>query len=321
RRFLPRTGGGAHRHHCRDRGHARRPRRGGHRRACPRRPRARRRHDRVQPGGGGARRPEGTGMSVHSRWSAYRWHLIRPMPVASVVNHALDEVLLRRVGAGEREPTLRFWGRIEPEVVIGRFQSVRNEVDEEAARRYGIQITRRLTGGGAMFVEPENMITYSIYAPAELVAGMSFLESYAFLDDCVIEALRSLGIDAWYEPINDITSSGGKIGGAAQARRFGAVLHHATLSYDLNSDRMLEVLRIGKEKLSDKGITSAARRVGPLRQQTNLPRDVIVERMIETFAQRCGGLVEDEVSEEEMAEASELIRTKYGTREWTYTLP
>lgn len=260
-------------------------------------------------------------MSVHSRWSAYRWHLIRPIPVAAVVNHALDEVLLRRVGAGEREPTLRFWGRIEPEVVIGRFQSVRNEVDEEAARRYGIQVTRRLTGGGAMFVEPENIITYSIYAPPELVAGMSFVESYAFLDDWVIEALRSLGIDAWYEPINDITSSGGKIGGAAQARRYGAVLHHATLSYDLNSDRMLEVLRIGKEKLSDKGIASAARRVGPLRQQTNLPRDVIVERMIETFAQRCGGLVEDEVSEEEMAEAGELIRTKYGTREWTYTLP
>src|SRR5690606_11629361 len=106
---------------------------------------------------------------------------------------------------------------------IGRFQSVRNEVDEAAAERYGIQIMRRLTGGGAMFVEPENVITYSISAPPELVAGMSFVESYAFFDDWVIQALRSLGIDAWYEPINDITSSGGKIGGAAQARRFGAV--------------------------------------------------------------------------------------------------
>ncbi|MDI3340715.1 MAG: biotin/lipoate A/B protein ligase family protein [Sphaerobacter sp.] len=260
-------------------------------------------------------------MSDRSRWSAYRWHLIRPLPVAAPVNHALDEVLTRRVGAGERHPTLRFWGRIEPEVVIGRFQSVRNEVDEAAARRYGIQIMRRLTGGGAMFVEPPNVITYSLYAPQELVAGMSFVESYAFLDAWAIEALRSLGIDAWYEPINDMTSSGGKIGGAAQARRFGAVLHHATLAYDLNSDRMLEVLRIGKEKLSDKGITSAAKRVGPIRQQTNLPRDVIVERMIETFARWCGGLAEGQVTAAEMEEAGELIRTKYGTREWIYTLP
>lgn len=260
-------------------------------------------------------------MSARTRWDDYRWSLIRSVPVASAVNHALDEVLTRRVGAGLRRPTLRFWGRIEPEVVIGRFQSVRNEVDEAEARRYGIQIMRRLTGGGAMFVEPQNVITYSIYAPTELVAGMSFVESYAFLDAWVIGALRSLGIDAWYEPINDITSSGGKIGGAAQARRFGAVLHHVTMSYDLNSDRMLSVLRIGQEKLSDKGIASAARRVGPLRRQTDLPRDVIVERMIETFARECAPLEEDELSDEEMAEAGELIRTRYGTHDWTYTLP
>ena len=254
------------------------------------------------------------------QWSKYPWQLIRGEPVDPVLNHALDEVLARRVGAGERPPTLRFWGRGAPEVVIGRFQSVRNEVDEEAARRHGVQINRRLTGGGAMFVEPENIITYSIYAPPELVDGLSFIDSYAFLDTWVIEALRSLGIDAWYEPINDITSSGGKIGGAAQARRFGGVLHHTTMSYDLNSDRMLEVLRIGKEKLSDKGIASAAKRVGPLRQQTNLPREAIVERMLETFASQ-HGLTEGELEAEELARAEELVASKYASPEWIYILP
>jgi lipoate---protein ligase len=260
-------------------------------------------------------------VSSPTTWRDYRWKLLPAIPVASAVNHALDEVLTRRVGAGERQPTLRFWGRIEPEVVIGRFQSVRNEVDAAAAQRYGIQILRRMTGGGAMFVEPENIITYSIYAPPELVEGMSFVESYAYLDQWVVEALRSLGIDAWYQPINDITSSAGKIGGAAQARRFGAVLHHVTMSYDINSERMLEVLRIGREKVSDKGIASAARRVSPLRQQTNLPREAIVERMIETFRRTCGQLREDTIREEELAAAGDLIQQKYGTREWTYLLP
>ena len=254
-------------------------------------------------------------------WRAYRWRLIRPVPVASAVNHALDEVLTRRVGAGRREPTLRFWGRVEPEVVLGRFQSVRNEVDAQAAARHGLQITRRMTGGGAIFIEPENVITYSITAPPELVEGMSFVESYAFLDSWVIEALRSLGIDAWYQPINDITSAQGKIGGAAQSRRFGAVLHHVTMSYDINSSRMLEVLRTGREKLSDKGIASAAKRVAPLRVQTNLPRDIIVQRMVDTFAKRHGGLTEDRVGDDEMAEAEELVATKYGTHAWTYLLP
>ncbi len=259
-------------------------------------------------------------MNADSRWRQYSWKLIRGEPVAAPVNHAIDEVLTRRVGAGERQPTLRFWERLEPEIVLGRFQSVRNEVDEPVAKELGVPVTRRMTGGGAMYVEVPNIITYSIYAPPDLVSGMSFVESYAFLDEWVIRALRSLGIDAWYEPINDITSSGGKIGGAAQARRFGAVLHHTTMSYDLNSERMLKVLRIGKEKLSDKGITSAAKRVGPLRLQTNLPRQTIIDHMIEEFA-GAHGLEADVVSEAELAAADDLTRNKYATDEWTYAIP
>lgn len=254
-------------------------------------------------------------------WQDYSWQLIRPAPVVSPLNHALDEVLTREVGEGRHAPTLRFWGRVEPEVVLGRFQSVRNEVDEEAARRYGVVVMRRMTGGGAMFVEPQNIITYSLYAPTALVEGLSYVDSYAFLDGWVIAALRALGLDAWYEPINDITSAGGKIGGAAQARRPGAVLHHATMSYDMNSDRMLEVLRIGKEKLADKGIPSAARRVGPLRLQTQLPRDEVIERMIRSFADQVGGVEEVTVGPEEMVAAEDLVRTRYGTDAWVHELP
>jgi lipoate---protein ligase len=94
---------------------------------------------------------------------------------------------------------------------------------------------------------------------------MSSVDSYAFLDEWVVEALCSLGIDAWYEPINDITSSNGKTGGAVQARRRGAVLHHVTMSYEMDAAKMVEVLRIGQEKVSEKAIQSVEKRVGPLR--------------------------------------------------------
>ena len=261
-------------------------------------------------------------MNGGNPWHGYSWRLIDGEPQPPAMHMALDEVLTRRVGARERSPTLRFWRWTAPTVVLGRFQSVRNEVDEEAARDYGIRLVRRMTGGGAMFVEPENVITYSIYAPPELVAGMSSVDSYAFLDEWVIEALRSLGIDAWYEPINDITSSDGKIGGAAQARRPGAVLHHVTMSYEMDAVKMLKVLRIGQEKISDKAIQSVEKRVGPLRRQTQLPREEIIGHMISTFAERNteGGLAEDSISSEEFAEAEELERTKYATREWTYII-
>ena len=262
-------------------------------------------------------------MSAGERWKRYRWHLIRGEPVDPPVNVAIDEVLTRRVGAGERPPTLRFWGRYKKEVVIGRFQSVANEVDEEAARREGVEIIRRTTGGGAMFVEPENIITYSLYAPLELVAGMTTVESYAFLDAWVIEAFRSLGVEAYYEPINDISSKNGKIGGAAQGRSHGAVLHHATLSYEMDAAKMLRVLRIGQEKISDKAIQSAEKRVGPLRRQTQMPREEIIEHMIRTFSELDteGGLVEDELSPEERAEAERLTRELYCTRAWIYSIP
>jgi lipoate-protein ligase A len=204
--------------------------------------------------------------------------------------------------------------------VLGRFQSVKNEVDEIAALENDVALVRRISGGGAMFIEPEGAITYSIFAPESIVKGMSFAESYAFFDSWVIEALRELGVDAWYAPLNDIASAGGKIGGAAQARRHGAVLHHTTMAYQMNVPLMLKVLRIGKEKLSDKGISSADKRVGPLRQQTHLERSDIIAHMIETFRAKTGA-TDDIITPEERAEAEVLVVSRHGTREWVYVLP
>ncbi|MCS7050335.1 MAG: lipoate--protein ligase family protein, partial [Thermomicrobium sp.] len=111
-----------------------------------------------------------------------------------------------------------------------------------------------------------------------------------------------------------------KIGGAAQARRYGAVLHHTTMAYDIDPEKVPRVIRIGREKLSDKGIPSAARRVAPLRQQTNLPRETIQEHLIRTFADR-HGLEEGSLHPDEIEEARELARTKFSSWEWTAILP
>jgi lipoate-protein ligase A len=255
-----------------------------------------------------------------ARWKAHAWKLIPQTARPPLINMALDEVLTVRVGRGERPPTVRVWGWSGKCVVLGRFQSVRNEVDEAAAQANGVEIVRRISGGGAMFIEPEGAITWSIYAPEEIVRGMTFPESYAFFDAWVFDALRDRAVDAWYQPLNDITSTGGKVGGAAQARRGGAVLHHTTMAYQMNVPLMLQVLRIGKEKLSDKGVTSAEKRVGPLRQQTDLPREAIIEHMVGHFCDRFG-LATDDVTPEELAETEDLVRRRFGTRRWTYFLP
>jgi lipoate-protein ligase A len=254
-------------------------------------------------------------------WRDFSWELLHPPAVRPAVHLALDQVLTEEVGAGRRRPTLRIWEWDEPAVVIGSFQSLRNEVDLENAERFGIQVVRRISGGGAMFMEAGSVVTYSLYAPGELVAGMSFAESYAYLDDWVLQALRSLGIDATYQPLNDISSPLGKIGGAAQKRLGGgAVLHHVTMSYDMDGEKMVQVLRIGREKMSDKGTVSAAKRVDPLRKQSGLPRAAIIERMEETFV-RLTGATRGELTVAELAAAEELVRTKFATEEWLNRVP
>lgn len=254
-------------------------------------------------------------------WRDYEWQLIQGPAVDPVVQMALDQVLAEEVGAGTRKPTLRIWEWEKPAVVIGSFQSVKNEVDLENAQKYGFDIVRRISGGGAMFMEAGSVITYSIYAPAELVQGMTFADSYAFLDEWVILALKSLGIDASYVPLNDITSPTGKIGGAAQKRLgTGAVLHHVTMSYDMDGDKMVEVLRIGREKMSDKGTKSANKRVDPLRSQTGLAREEIIARMVETF-RGLYGLADSAITPEEFAKAQQLVAEKFGTDEWLQRVP
>ncbi|WP_223622545.1 biotin/lipoate A/B protein ligase family protein [Microbacterium sp. EST19A] len=271
--------------------------------------------------------PEAVGTAVRRAlvtapgWRDFDWEIVHDKAVSPRMNLALDEVLTARVGEGRRRPTLRIWEWDESAVVIGSFQSYRNEVDPEGAARHGFDVVRRISGGGAMLMAAGQIITYSLYVPASLVAGMTFADSYAFLDDWVLQALRSVGVDAVYQPLNDIASPTGKIGGAAQKRLAnGGVLHHATLSYDIDGQTMTEVLRIGREKLSDKGTTSAAKRVDPLRSQTGLARAEIIERFKDTFR----SLTDAEtgtITPDEYAAAEALVESKFSTEAWLHRVP
>ncbi|PYI66263.1 lipoate--protein ligase [Arthrobacter livingstonensis] len=254
-------------------------------------------------------------------WLDQEWDIIAPTVLPTAVNVALDEVLAEEVGAGRRNPTLRFWDWNEPSVVIGSFQSVRNELNPAGVARHGINVVRRISGGGAMFMEAGNCITYSLYLPQSLVDGLTFEDSYKFLDAWVMSALESIGVQAFYVPLNDIATDQGKIGGAAQ-KRFGngSMLHHVTMSYDIDADKMVEVLRIGQEKLSDKGTRSAKKRVDPLRRQTGLTRAEILARMMETFTARYNASPA-QLTEQELDEAARRVESKFGTSAWLNRIP
>lgn len=270
---------------------------------------------------------DGIGVAVRralghaTSWEDHTFEVIHGEPLPPAMHVALDEVMCAEVAAGRRGPVFRFWEWDSPLVVIGAFQSVRNEIDAEALERHGMSVVRRVTGGGAMFMEAGNCITYSLVVPDSLVEGMSTEQSYRFLDDWVIAALAEVGVDAFYVPLNDIASDKGKIGGAAQ-KRFsnGTVLHHVTSAYDIDADKMLDVLRIGREKMSDKGVKSAKKRVDPMRSQTGMTREAIIESFLRTFHSRYDTIV-SEYTPEELEQAKHLVETKFSTPEWTYRVP
>lgn len=271
--------------------------------------------------------PQSVGIAVRravgqaTRWEDHTFEVIGPVTMAPEMHVALDQVIPEEVSAGRRGPVMRLWDWNSPLVVIGSYQSFCNEIDEDNAKAHGIDVVRRISGGGAMFMAPGNCITYSLVVPGSLVEGLSFEQSYAFLDDWVLGALAEVGIEATYVPLNDIASPAGKIGGAAQ-RRFtdGTVLHHVTMSYDIDADLMMQVLRIGREKMSDKGTKSANKRVDPMRRQTGLAREDIMARFMSYFSNRYR-TVESTYTDAELARAEELVATKFKDPSWTRRVP
>jgi lipoate-protein ligase A len=248
------------------------------------------------------------------------WDLIPASPQTAHMHMALDEVLLGRVIDGMRRPTVRFWDWIEPALVIGSHQSVSNEVDMPAARRLGFTVTRRMSGGGTMLCEPDRTITYSMYVPGDAVEGLSFRQSYAALDAWAVRAFIALGVPASYREINDIISPRGKIAGAAQARRRGFVLHHTTIAHSMELELLPRLIRIGRDRVSDRGVRSAEKPVSPLSWFTSLSCEETTRHLEQSFAQEFKSQPSD-LSRDEVAAANGLVAEKYGTAAWINRLP
>jgi lipoate-protein ligase A len=243
------------------------------------------------------------------------WEVVMPMPLRVHPQLALEEVLLDRVITGVRGPTLRFWEWSERALVLGSHQVLANEVDGEAARELRFTVGRRMSGGGTMLLEPRRSLTYSLFAPDSVVSGLSFVDSFAALDAWLVDCLRGLGVPAEHRPINDIVSPEGKIGGAAQARRRGFLVHHTAMAYEIDADLVPRLIRIGRGRVSPRGVRSAEKTVSPLGRWLAISRDRAVDALAAGFLGRYPGRF-GTLSSEELASAHRLAADKYATREW-----
>lgn len=253
---------------------------------------------------------------------AEEWRLLKTWAGSAYWNMAVDEALLKARAQGKSPCTLRLFTWSPSAVSIGFFQSLRHEVDLEECRRLGVDVVRRITGGGAVYHDSRGEITYSVVLLEEdlrrLGLSTSIQSSYEALCRGLVEGLRLLGINAEFKPINDIVVSGRKISGSAQTRRAGAILQHGTLLLKSDIGIMFRVLKVSKEKLSDKAIKAAEERVTNIFKE--LGREAgfgeVVEALVKGFERALGiKLVEGELSQFEASLAEEL-KLKYASREW-----
>jgi lipoate---protein ligase len=211
-----------------------------------------------------------------------KWRVIDTGLRAAAQNMALNRALLEAREAEEIPSTLRFL-RFTPSALLGYHQSAEQELNLDYCRANGIAVQRRITGGGAIYFDP-TQIGWELYLHRRDVGTTDMQAISRRICHAAATGVSALGVDARYRPRNDIEVDGRKISGTGGAFEGAALLFQGTLLIDFDVEKMLRVLRIPAEKLSDKAIASARERVANLKELLGRTPDVALIRRYITEA-------------------------------------
>ncbi len=221
-------------------------------------------------------------------------------------NMAFDEWCLEHCPSDE--PFFYLW-RNAPSVIVGQNQNVRAEVNLAFLECEGIVLARRVTGGGAVYHDLQNL-NYSIVAPKGSIDAVQM----------VVDALRSLGVDAVRTGRNDIFVDGRKVSGYARRVWKERELIHGTLMYDVDIDTLTRVLDTPDSKLHLKGVASVHSRVANLKDL--LPQfgglDELQAALHDILAE---GDDEIPLPADAAAQISAINEAKFARCEWNYGSP
>ncbi len=250
--------------------------------------------------------------------SGTRWRVLPLAAYPAGMNMGIDNAILESVASGASPPTIRFYTWQKDSVSIGRFQGMDEEVSIERCNALGINCVRRITGGGAVYHDSKGELTYSIIAP-EAYFPKGIRESYSDICEYVIRGLKSLGMEPHFVPINDILVNGKKISGNAQTRRNGVLLQHGTILYSTDVKKMFSVLRVSKEKMSDKLIKSAEERVTSVtKEKPGTSMAELYEAVLKGFTDGRDS-VSGSLTTAEEARSIELAEKVYNNKEWNFS--
>ena len=257
------------------------------------------------------------------------WRLIVTEPVDGATNMAIDEALWLGRQAGDGPPTLRFFAWDPPAVSLGYGQALDDAVSVSAARRLGVGMVRRPTGGSAIYHDgPERELTYSVIATNDdLGVGSDLLEAYRWIALALASGLRALGADVQiiggarvkgqapafcfartgrYE----IEVGGRKLVGSAQRRRGRCFLQHGSVLLGADEPRLRALFPTTPDPMAP--LTTLEAALG-----RRLPFDEVAGALGAAFEREHGLVLKPGgLSEGEQTLVDRLVAEKYASEAW-----
>ncbi len=228
---------------------------------------------------------------------------------------AFDEALIEARAANEVPDTIRFL-RFRPTVLVGRHQVLRDEVKRDYCAANGIDVGRRITGGGAIYLD-EGQLGWEFVFDRHALEFGDLTETTRRLCEACCTGLQRLGVAAAYRPRNDIEVDGRKLGGTGGFFDGRLVSFQGTVLLDVDPVRMVSCLNVAADKLAKHGAASIADRMVSLAMLgggTAPPVGEVMTALLNGFAETLGiDPVRGEITEGEEARAAELFDHEIGT--------
>ncbi|HEM4287416.1 TPA: lipoate--protein ligase [Streptococcus suis] len=203
----------------------------------------------------------------------------------------------------------------EPAIIIGKHQNAIEEINKEFTDEKGIHVVRRLSGGGAVYHDLNNL-NYTIISNKADEGAFDFKT----FSKPVIDTLATLGVEANFTGRNDLEIDGKKICGNAQAYAKGRMMHHGCLLFDVDMSVLASALKVSKDKIESKGVKSVRARVTNINNE--LPEKMTVlefkDAILNQMKQEYPDMDEYVLSEDDLARIQEIRDTQFATWDWTY---
>ncbi len=254
------------------------------------------------------------------------WRLLKLETHNAYMNMAIDEAILKARIENLIPNTLRFYCWKPSAISIGKFQIIENEVHLDNCRKHGVDVVRRITGGGTVYHDAEDEITYSVIASKQDLEAKDVTAVYAKIYAGLAEALKILGLTADFNEGNlktcpNLTVNGKKISGSAQCHKRGVVLQHGTLLLDVDLEKMFTLLRVPWAQTCIEIVNVAKNKITSIRKELekNVSPMEVYQALIKGFQKTLNIQLKDgELTSYERELAEKLYKGKYSTDDWNF---